>query len=50
MTIRIPLPPLRSADFASAFPNSRKVYVGNVPMAAFEGPTPEILKRLGLSG
>jgi hypothetical protein len=25
-------------------------YVGNVPMAAFEGPTPEILKRLGLSG
>jgi hypothetical protein len=25
-------------------------YVGNVAMAAFEGPTPEILKRLGLSG
>lgn len=24
-------------------------YVGNVPMAAFEGPTPEILKRLGLA-
>jgi hypothetical protein len=25
-------------------------YVGNVPMVAFEGPTPEIMKRLGLSG
>ncbi len=24
-------------------------YVGNVPMAQFEGPTPEILKRLGLA-
>ena len=24
-------------------------YVGNVAMAAFEGPTPEILKRLGLA-
>jgi hypothetical protein len=24
-------------------------YVGNVPMVAFEGPTPEILKRLGLT-
>jgi phosphomethylpyrimidine synthase len=32
MTTRIPLQPLQSADFTSAFPNSRKVYVGNVPM------------------
>jgi phosphomethylpyrimidine synthase len=32
MTTRTPLPPLQSADFTSAFPNSRKVYVGNVPM------------------
>src|SRR6185436_9905980 len=32
MNTRIPLPPLQSADFTSAFPNSRKVYAGNVPM------------------
>jgi phosphomethylpyrimidine synthase len=32
MSTRIPLPPLRSAEFTSAFPNSRKVHVGNVPM------------------
>jgi phosphomethylpyrimidine synthase len=32
MTTRIPLPPLQSADFTSAFPNSRKVYIGQVPM------------------
>ena len=32
MTTRIPLPPLQSADFTSAFPNSRKVHVGQVPM------------------
>jgi phosphomethylpyrimidine synthase len=32
MTTRTPLTPLKSSDFTSAFPNSRKVYVGNVPM------------------
>jgi phosphomethylpyrimidine synthase len=32
MSTRTPLPPLQSADFTSAFPNSRKVHVGNVPM------------------
>src|SRR6476620_9926815 len=32
MSTRTPLPPLAASDFSSAFPNSRKVYVGNVPM------------------
>src|SRR5215212_1816426 len=32
MTTRTPLPPLVASDFSSAFPSSRKVYVGNVPM------------------
>src|SRR4051794_27610144 len=32
MATRTPLPPLQSSDFSSAFPGSRKVLVGNVPM------------------
>jgi phosphomethylpyrimidine synthase len=43
MTIRTPLAPLQSSDFTSAFPGSRKVYVGNVPMreiALSDGESP----------
>ena len=32
MATRTPLQPLQSSDFSSAFPNSRKVFVGEVPM------------------
>ncbi|MDQ3347281.1 MAG: phosphomethylpyrimidine synthase ThiC [Acidobacteriota bacterium] len=32
MATRTPLPPLQAADFSSAFPGSRKVFVANVPM------------------
>jgi phosphomethylpyrimidine synthase len=44
MTSRTPLAPLQSADFTSAFPNSRKVMVGNVPMReiALSGDEPPL--------
>jgi phosphomethylpyrimidine synthase len=32
MATRTPLAPLQASDFTSAFPGSRKVYAGNVPM------------------
>src|SRR5512133_680021 len=32
MAIRTPLQPLQTSDFSSAFPSSRKVFVGPVPM------------------
>ena len=45
MATRTPLPPLQSSDFSSAFPGSRKVFVGNVPMReiTLSGDEPKLL-------
>ncbi len=54
MTTRAPLPPLQTADFTSAFPNSTKKYVEDhgvrVPMREIALTTGEVLRVYDTSG